>query len=253
MLKNVLSPLRQAPVGRASNFRYSRQHLDQEAPNVDILIEEKKKVQQKIVKMRMRIATRRNAVAKIVSSMGFVIDQRNAPPPTVTLMKTSIHKLVHMKELHMAELKAILESDAHFQCEELESDVLSAYEEYLRLHDEVENIRECNKQISDDISKAKKMLSLSQVQQAEIDQMKIEIDDKINELKQIASNRSLDNVTESSLREDIMKLTSRISAEELATSQALSMVDDCCAALFKEAELARARLNMAIKTHRGKL
>lgn len=213
-------------------------------------LEEKKKLQQKIVKMRKRIAGQRSNTAMIISSLGFTINQRNAPPPTLTALKTGVQKLTAMKEALNNELRAILESDAHCHCQELESDVVATYEEYHRLQSEFEKTKECEKQISEDIATAKQMLETCEMQQMEIEQMKTEIDEKLRELIKLRTSRKVENLTESALREDILKISSVISAEEMSTSHAIFMVEDCCTTLFREAESARARLSLAIRKRR---
>lgn len=222
----------------------------EDSPDPTRDLEEKKKLQQRIVKMRKRIAIRKNTSARIISSLGFVVDQRNAPPPTITAMKTAIPKLMRMKESFNAELMAILESDAHYHCQELESDVVATYEEYQRLHVELKNAEDAESQISDDLTKAKKILSMSEIQQQEIDQMKTEIDEKLGELMKLRTNIRLENITESSLRDDISRIANGISAEEMSTSHAIAMVEDCCTTLFREVESARARLKLAIQKRR---
>lgn len=221
------------------------------------LEEEKRRISCKTVKVRKRNHTRQTETAKILESTGLKLGPRSAMPPSTQQLKKSLEMLEAIKQNKMRELQEIMLSDQNSLSDELESDVLYFYEEYVRMKNEVAAAQEYESQIKQDYQTAIDILDNIENQKAEILEMQQESSMLNNnfsdsfgssfiDLNAIKSNPQLLLEAEQQVERTNSELETTLAAELMSATKAEEIERDRSKQLMLATNSAIERLKAAI-------
>ena len=220
---------------------------------VSQLDEERRKTNMRVVKLRQKIESRRVGVNNIIASLGLVLNQRNAPPPSLAQLRNAIQSLEQRKKSCERELEECLRSDAYCIGRELEADVIDGHCEYTRLKKRLEDVSQYEEVIRRDIDEARRRLKGIERDRQEIEEMRQSIEVMQKELAGYDTKAELaDDEGEEAITSDIGRLDETLSAERMSASTAMDSVRESTELLSKVAREAEERIRAAMKRHAEK-
>ena len=210
--------------------------------------EERRKTNQRIVKLRQKIESRRLGVAKIIESLGLVVNQRNAPPPSLAQLRSAVKSLEERKRACQRELDECIRSDAYCLGRELEADVIDGHCEYMRLHRCLSDAKQYEVVIGKDVDEAKRRLAEKETDRSEIDEMTQAIERMQRALAECKDREELgEGESEETVANEISRLDSTLSAEKMSAATAMDNERESSRLLREVASAAEERLRAAMK------
>jgi hypothetical protein len=222
------------------------EEIDRRIAEMDL---ETKKTRQKISQMRHRIFVRQQALSHVIESVGLAKTQH--VPISIAALTQAVTVLKGRIESSQAELLEVLDSDEFCHAQELESDLVTGYEESQRLQQCLKDVMKYEADVTNDLEIARSKLATKidfRPIQAEIEEMRHKLAE-IEEIKHNAPDRPLPS--EAEIRRRIESLEGTLGAETMAAKKALELQVESATTLTNTATAASQRIRAAIAAARG--
>jgi hypothetical protein len=202
-------------------------------------------IQQKSTKMRQRISSRNHNLTDILVSVGLAA----GATPSLDLLRKTVARLESRKKDADITLSTILNGDAFCYAQELEADLITDFEEYQRLLDCLEEVREYHEVICSDFAAAHARLR-SDAESVDLKDIRRDIGAIERELNEIRNMRDLSADSELSpeeIRGRIAQIRQTLSAEQCSAATAVEIETTSAGKLRDLQRSALIRLEQAMR------